>query len=73
MTFLVVLMTFLVVLMTFLVVLMIAGPTDASPSGISSVSNPVVIVEDVAVEGIWLHIAWPQDGRQNHNNHMSWS
>ena len=33
-------------------------------------SNPVVEVEDLAVDGIWLHEAWSQDGRQSHNIHM---
>ena len=47
----------------------VAGPTDASPVGKSSVSNPVVMVQDFAVEGIWLHKAWPQEGRQDHNIH----
>ena len=29
------------------------------------VSNPVVEVEDLVVDGIWLHEAWPQDARQS--------
>jgi hypothetical protein len=31
-----------------------------SPSGISSVSNAVTVVKDLAIDGIWLHEAWPQ-------------
>ena len=30
----------------------------------------MIEVEDLAVDGIWLHEAWPQDGRQSHNIHM---
>ena len=52
------------------VTLTIVGPKHASLSGISSVSDPVVVVENVAVDGIWLHEAWPQDGRQSYYIHM---
>jgi hypothetical protein len=38
-----------------------------SLDGISSVPHPVVEVEDVAADGIWLHEAWANDGRQTYN------
>ena len=41
-----------------------------SPSGVGSVSNPGVEVKNLAVDGICLHEAWPQNGRQRHNIHV---